>query len=397
MSEKNKSVLLEILEQGYDKIFYTNWPAWLGGILIGILSVFTFVWSRPWGVAGGLRNWGDSFFYLIGIYSDPVKSPLLSSSSLLSLGLLIGAFASSLMAKEFAIRKAPPLEIIKGIVGGILMGIGASMAGGCNVGGFFSATSAMSLSGLCMMIGLIFGAFLGIKYLYWELEKFPTATSSAPHTQKEKGFDLKKLEPYIGVLVFILSIIAVVIYNQKAYTILGGLYLCGFLFGVIIQRTRFCFVRCFREPFMTGEAEVAKAVVYAVTISLIGFAIVKWMGFRKEMVYVPSAFWVGGLLGGVIFGFGMVIAGGCGSGSLWRCGEGQVKLFLAVVFFSLSISLFEKFTDLHPEFQKFLGTKVFLPAYLNYKWSVILIALFLFIFYLWACWNEKTEKFVIEL
>ncbi len=397
MAEKNQSVLLEILKDGYQKVFYTNWPAWLGGILIGIMSIITFIWARPWGVAGGLRNWGDNFFYLIGLYSDPVKSPLLSSSSLLSFGLLVGAFASSLLAKEFAIRKAPPLELVKGIVGGILMGIGASMAGGCNVGGFFSATSAMSLSGLCMMVGLVFGAYLGLKYLYWELEKFPTATSSQTIGSQEGKANLKNIEPYIGLLVIILSIVGVIIYNKMAYTILGGLYLCGFIFGLIIQRTRFCFVRCFREPFMTGEAEVARAVVYAVIISLIGFAIIKWLGFRKEYVYVPSAFWIGGLLGGVIFGFGMVIAGGCGSGSLWRCGEGQVKLFLAVIFFSLSISLFEKFTAKHPAFQKFLGKKVFLPYYLNYKWSVILIIAFMLIYYLWACWNEKTEKFVVEL
>ena len=56
--EKQSSVLTEILSSGYQKIFDKNWPMWLGGLLIGIMSVITFSWARPWGVAGGLRNWG---------------------------------------------------------------------------------------------------------------------------------------------------------------------------------------------------------------------------------------------------------------------------------------------------------------------------------------------------
>jgi len=126
----SESVVKKIVIQGYSKIFYEKWPLWIGGILIGILSVLTFAWSRPWGVAGGVRNWGDNLFYWLGLYSTKSLSPLLSSSSLLTLGLLIGAFLSALLSKQFAFQKVPVLEIIKGMVGGILMGIGASMAGG---------------------------------------------------------------------------------------------------------------------------------------------------------------------------------------------------------------------------------------------------------------------------
>ena len=66
--EKNNSVLGEIIKRGYGTVFYQNWPFWLGGLLIGITSMVTFAWARPWGVAGGLRNWGDWLFGLIGLY-----------------------------------------------------------------------------------------------------------------------------------------------------------------------------------------------------------------------------------------------------------------------------------------------------------------------------------------
>lgn len=395
--EKQSSVLTGILTSGYQKVFDENWPMWLGGILIGLMSVITFAWARPWGVAGGLRNWGDWFFSSVGIYAQQPQSPLISTNSILTLGLLWGAFGSALLSRQFAIRKAPPLELGKGIVGGTLMGIGSAMAGGCNVGGFFSAVSAMSASGIAMMIGLLIGAYLGLRYLYWELEHLPSGSIKVSETKGEKGIDWLKIEPYLGALVLIAAIVCTWIYSKNAYTRVGGLLLCGIAFGIIIQRTRFCFVRGFREPFMTGESQMPRAMAIAVIISALGFAALKYSGVRGENVYVPQAFWFGGLVGGVIFGIGMVIAGGCGSGSVWRAGEGQIKLILAVVFFALSTSLFKAWIRSSAGLTSLMGFRVFMPNFISYKWSLILIIVIMLAYYLITAWNEETEKFVVEL
>ena len=396
--EKQSSILTEILSNGYQNIFNENWPMWLGGLLIGIMSVITFAWARPWGVAGGLSNWGDWFFSLIGVYQFKPVSPLISTNSILTLGLLWGAFGSALLSKQFAIRKAPPLELLKGIVGGTLMGIGAAMSGGCNVGGFFTAVSALSASGLAMMVGLLAGAYIGLRYLYWELEHLPSGSAGgAAASKKETEVDWLKIEPYIGAVVFLAAIVCAWIYNKEAYTRVGGLLLCGIAFGFIIQRTRFCFVRGFREPFMTGESEVPRAIAISIIISVLGFAALKWSGLRGENVYVPQAFWFGGLVGGVIFGIGMVVAGGCGSGSVWRAGEGHIKLMLAVIFFALSTSLFKAWIKSSAGLNSFMGYKVFLPNFITYKWSLILVVAIMLAYYIITTWNEKTEKFVVEL
>ncbi len=395
--EKQSSVLTGILTSGYQKVFDENWPMWLGGILIGLMSVITFAWARPWGVAGGLRNWGDWFFSSMGIYAQQPQSPLISTNSILTLGLLWGAFGSALLSRQFAIRKAPPLELGKGIVGGTLMGIGSAMAGGCNVGGFFSAVSAMSASGIAMMIGLLIGAYLGLRYLYWELEHLPSGSIKVSETKGEKGIDWLKIEPYLGAIVLIAALVCTWIYSKNAYARVGGLLLCGIAFGIIIQRTRFCFVRGFREPFMTGESQMPRAIAIAVIISALGFAALKYSGVRGENVYVPQAFWFGGLVGGVIFGIGMVIAGGCGSGSVWRAGEGQIKLILAVVFFALSTSLFKAWIRSSAGLTSLMGFRVFMPNFISYKWSLILIIVIMLAYYLITAWNEETEKFVVEL
>lgn len=107
--------------------------------------------------------------------------------------------------------------------------------------------------------------------------------------------------------------------------------------------------------------------------------------------------WLGGLLIGIIFGFGMVMAGGCGSGSVWRAGEGHIKLMLAVIFFALSTSLFKAWINSSKVLKSLMGHKIFLPHFLTYKWSLILVIGIMLAYYIITTWNEETEKFVVEL
>ena len=134
------------------------------------------------GVVGGLRNWAQWFSFQVGWYDQAPLSPLLSTNSIITLGLLWGAFGAALMSRQFGFQMAPPLELVKGVIGGTLMGLGAAMAGSCNVVGFYSAISALSLCGLLMMLGLILRAILGMRYLYWDLE----------HLHREVPEDLQK-------------------------------------------------------------------------------------------------------------------------------------------------------------------------------------------------------------
>jgi uncharacterized membrane protein YedE/YeeE len=297
------------------------------------------------------------------------------------------------MSKQFALRMAPGRELIKGVAGGCCMGIGSAMAAGCNVGGFFVATSALSAAGLAMLVGLIMGAYLGLRYLYWEIMHLP---SSPPKGGGGSG-RLLVLEPYIGTAVFLAALVAAWWYAREAYARVGGLLLCGIAFGVIIQRTRFCFVRCFRDPFMTGEGDMVRAVTYGLVISILGFAALKWTGLRAEAVYVTPTFWFGSLVGGIIFGFGMLISGGCGSGSVWRAGEGHIKLMVVVVCFAMSNSLFKALIRSSADFAALLGKKAFLPSVMGYTWTVVFLLAIFAVYYLAATWNEETDRFTVEM
>ncbi len=402
MSESEGTrVLITLLKDGYAKVFHKRWPAWVGGLLIGITSVITFAWARPWGVVGGLREWIDWLFYYGGIYSShPYYNPFLSTNSILTIGLLWGAFSSALLSKEFSLKVAPPFELVRGAVGGILMGIGTTMAAGCNVGGFFSATSALSGSGLAMMAGLIVGVNLEIRYVYWELEHFRFRRGEGrPPQPKEKW---KRMQPYLGALAVAAAFAGAYIYRSYgvdpasgySYVETGGLLICGLSLGIIVHRARFAFLQGFREPFATGNADQSKAMMIATIISVLGFAALKSSGLRSESLYVTPTFWLGSFLGGVVFGFGMPFAGGCGSGVCWRWAEGGVKQFIAFVFLGLSNSVCQAVVNSSPALTALRGKTMFLPHYLSYHWTVVLIIAVMALYYLFVCWNEKTRAFV---
>ncbi len=394
--ETGKNSVAGMLESAYSRVFYTTWPAWLGGMLLGIISIATFAWARPWGVVGGLREWVDWSLYEAGIYAaHPTEGPLLSSSSILTMGLIWGAFASALLSKRFALKIPPPFELARGAVGGTLMGVGAAMAAGCNVGGFFSAASALSLGGLAMMAGLIVGVFLEVRYVVWEMQTFRFRRGDGkPRKPANGGPDLKSAQPYAGAIMILTGLWGAYLYGSHHYAQAEGLLLCALAFGFVIHRSRFAFVKAFREPFVNGNAEQSRGMAIAVIVSVLGFAALKASGLRPEWVYVAPTFWVGSFLGGVVFGFGMPFAGGCASGSCWRSAEGGVKQMVAFAFMGISNSLSNTLISSSNTLASAMGKRVFLPQYISYGWTIALVVGVMLSYLLVMSWNEKTKAFL---
>ena len=385
------------LAAGYGLVFGRQWPAWVGGLLFGMLSIALFAWEKPWSVADGVRNWGDWLLNSINITDTLIIDPHLYSTSVLNIGIIGGAFAAALLGRQFHVRGAPPWELFKGVVGGCLMGIGASLSFGCNIGGFFSATSALSLSGPMMMLGLLAGAIVGLKLLVWEVSylELPAWLSRAGRAGSSGRSDTwRRLQPLAGLGVLAAGAILALVYDGLDYTTRAGLLGFGLVIGVIMQRTRFCFVRAFREPFMTGHADATKAVAIAVVISTVGFTWLKWSDIKDWDVFVRDSFWLGSLLGGFIFGVGMSLAGGCASGALWRAGEGHIKLWVAIACFALSASYFRVWLTDSGRVER-LGEAVFLPDYIGWEMAVGAVVALMAIWYVCMTWNERRQKLVM--
>ena len=384
----------EAFKNGYDSLFGKQWPIWVGGILFGMINVFMFAFERPWSSANGIRNWGNWFFNILEVTDITIISPHLFSTSLLNFGIIGGAFASALLAKQFQVRMAPTRELIKGLLGGTLMGVGSALSFGCNIGGFFSATSALSLAGPAMMIGLIMGSFLGLKLLVWEITYLSPAVLKKSASSSQGDTSLNSQQPLVGFIIILIALGLAFTYDHFDYSTRGGFLLFGLIIGILMQRTRFCFVRAFRDPFMTGESESTRAVAMAVIIGAIGFSILKWTDLKDWDVFVSPGFWTGSLIGGTVFGLGMSLSGGCGTSSLWRAGEGQIKLWFSLVAFALSGSLFRDWLDQSGWLQK-IGEPVFLPDFMSWSMALVVVVLIMALWYIIAVWNDVHKKFVV--
>jgi hypothetical protein len=131
----------------YESLFGRPWAVGGAAVLVATVNVFLFAFDRPWTASDGMRNWGDWVLTGAGLLERPdLLPPWLYSGSILNLGVLLGGLAAALLAREFALRIPPRGELARGSIGGLLLGTGAMLALGCNIGGFFSATSALSLS-----------------------------------------------------------------------------------------------------------------------------------------------------------------------------------------------------------------------------------------------------------
>jgi uncharacterized membrane protein YedE/YeeE len=377
----------------YDAAFRRPWPVWAAGVLMATVNVFLFAFDRPWTASDGLRNWGDWVLQGLGALHRPdLVAPWFYSGSVLNLGVLAGALAAALLSREFALRMPPRGELVKGALGGTLMGLGAVLAFGCNIGGFFSATSALSLSGLGMMLGLGLGAFLAIRYLMWELAHRPGWSSGRGRVWAAARSDGGSRQPLVGALVLLLLLLLPFVYSRAGYVPQGVFLLFGAAFGVLFQRSRFCLVRAFREPFMTGDAEHVRAAALALTISTLGFTILKFTDLKDKSEWVFAGAGLGAVLGGLLFGIGMTLAGGCGAGSIWRAGEGQLKLWVAIACFALGTSLARLVLQQVGALGK-LGVAVFLPTVLGWGGAVVLVVAVMAGWAAAATWNEQSGKF----
>lgn len=399
------------LRDDYRRVFVTEWSPYLGAILLVVVTSALVSSGLFWGVYGGLKLWGDWFNNAIGLgpllgLKEELQSPLLHRISLMDITLVIGAFCAALMAGQFRISRPPALEFVTGAAGGALMGVGASLAGGCTTGGFFTPLMFASPAGWAMWLGLVAGAVLGLKALLWVMEHVRWGTS-APAVSSPSP--LKRFYPLFGLLVLVLMAWWATDWfnsDDKRLAGRGIIIVSGFALGFILHRSRFCFSRVFREPFMTGDGTMTKAMILALALGIPVTSLLLQNQAVDPYLAIPATFWLGSLLGGVIFGVGMVLAGGCASGSLWRMGEGHLKLWVAVFFFAWTGSVFSaiaKRWDLLTREMSLdlievtkVGKQVFLPELLQgWGWVYLLSFALLAVWYLLVRYNEATEKFTV--
>lgn len=433
----------------YKVLCKSEWNAMITGVIVAILSILIMAWWRPWGAVGAIRNWGEWILYGVGYFDSSPRSILISSGSVIGIGFIGGAFVSACLGGQFALRFPPVREYVKAILAGIFMGVGSAFAGGCNVGGMYNAIGNLAANGFTMWLGLVLGVVLGLWLLYKEMEYVTWGNGGAATVE---------FPPIVQGVLGVIGLVGLIwgAYSYANYageessayiTSLSGILLIAAGLGYTMQRGRWCMVQGFREPHMTGDCTLAKSVALSIAIVAVGAAVLKYgvaMRFEGEAVlapvnYVRGTFGWGGVVGGFIFGLGAMLAGGCGSGTLWRVGEGQIKLWLVVPFFGIANAMMVKWfkgmefeiggnalnklitqakfgligSDLE-EIQEAiaagdtidvtgleqagkLGQYVYLPDAMGYGPTLIMISLIMALWYVVVTWNEDSNKLIVPM
>jgi len=123
--------------------------------------------------------------------------------------------------------------------------------------------------------------------------------------------------------------------------VLGAFFLGGLLLGIISQRTHFCTMGAISDVVNMGDWTRARQWLCAIGVAMVGFAALSDLGLvdaSKTLYASTRLMWLSTLVGGLMFGYGMVIASGCGNKTLVRMGGGNLKS--VVVFVVMGVSAF---------------------------------------------------------
>ncbi len=123
--------------------------------------------------------------------------------------------------------------------------------------------------------------------------------------------------------------------------VLWATFALALLFGAIAQRTHFCTMGAVADIVNFGDWTRMRMWVLAMGVAIIGFNVMVslgWVQASSSVYAAPRVVWLSNLVGGALFGFGMVLASGCGSKTLVRLGSGSLKAL--VVFVVLAIAAY---------------------------------------------------------
>lgn len=177
MSDKKEQSIVSALHERFLK---NPWPYYSGAVILAVLNVALLAASgKGWGISGIFFYWGAMAFELLGgspqewaFFKNPKHLAMLNKGfwgnpgSVRNFAIIISALLTSLIAGQFKFKMIKSWrQFSAAVIGGLMMGYGAMIAFGCNIGALFTGTASMSLHGWVFMIFIFLGGIVGSKIL----------------------------------------------------------------------------------------------------------------------------------------------------------------------------------------------------------------------------------------
>ena len=163
---------------GRSELLRGPWTLAAGAVALAGVNIATMlVAGRPWGITSAFALWGSKLLMAGGIdvaswsywqsaarAVDLQTSVLHDITSVMDIGIMLGALAAAACAGRFKpVWRLPMRSLAAAIVGGLLLGYGARIAFGCNIGAFFSGVASTSLHGWVWFAAAFAGNMLGTR------------------------------------------------------------------------------------------------------------------------------------------------------------------------------------------------------------------------------------------
>jgi hypothetical protein len=154
------------------------WPLVAGAVGLALVNIATLtIGGRPWGVTSAFALWGAKWFAALGIdvaswsyWTAPAQAAALKSSvlmdvtSVMDFGIILGALLAAILAGRFApVWKISGRSMTAAVIGGLMLGYGARIAYGCNIGAYFSGIASGSLHGWLWLGAAFAGNIVGTR------------------------------------------------------------------------------------------------------------------------------------------------------------------------------------------------------------------------------------------
>ncbi|WP_050616320.1 selenium metabolism membrane protein YedE/FdhT [Bacillus testis] len=314
------------IEKGFSSYWNPYWAIGIAGVLSAVYFGLT---KTVWAVTGEFTRFGGHILQWFGVdisdwgYYNLIKmqgTTFSRSDGWIVWGMFIGALITILLSNNFKIRiPKQKRRLIQALIGGIIAGFGARLALGCNLAAFFTGVPQFSFHSWIFMIATAIGTYFGFKIVstkWWKGK--PVLLKGNPVSMKKKD---AYIQPYLGIIIAVLYAILIIYFFAAGKTVLGIAALFGAAFGILIERGQICFTSAFRDLWVSGRATMTKAIAVGMFVSTIAtFIIIMYYGLEPiTKIAAPSTF-----IGGLLFGLGIVLAGGCETGMMYRMMEGQV-------------------------------------------------------------------------
>ena len=161
---------------GWRRIMHGPWPLAAGAVALALLNALVVVLAgRPWGIAWGITLAGGKAvqalglelsripFWQDGFPADALAAPLVADqTAVMDIGIIVGALLAAGLAGRFHVGRVTIPRAATAVGGGLLLGYGARLAFGCNIGAYFSGIASTSVHGWIWLAGALIGTPLGV-------------------------------------------------------------------------------------------------------------------------------------------------------------------------------------------------------------------------------------------